>query len=59
MKSVVAFIQFALSHAHPASEPRQVGTIYEQAFDVVQIDIDARKLYMTRIGGGADREFTN
>lgn len=49
------YAQNAETHA---SEPRQVGTIYEQAFDVVQIDIDARKLYMTRIGGGADREFT-
>lgn len=39
-------------------EPRQVGTTDEQAFDVVQIDLTARKLYMTRIGGGSDREFT-
>ena len=41
-----------------AAEPRTVGTIEEQAFDVVHIDLTARKVYMTRIGGGSDREFT-
>ena len=37
---------------------RTPGTVREQAFDVVSIDTDARKIYFTRIGGGADREFT-
>lgn len=37
---------------------RTPGTVREQAFDVVHIDIDAKKVYMTRIGGGADREFS-
>lgn len=36
---------------------RTPGTIYEQAFDVVHIDLENRKVYMTRFGGGLDREF--
>lgn len=40
------------------AEPRTFGTIEEQAFDVVQIDLTSRTVYMTRIGGGSDREFT-
>lgn len=39
-----------------ASE-RAVGTINEQAFDVVQIDRDNKKIYCTRIGYGNDRVF--
>ena len=37
---------------------RERGTITEQAFDVVQIDLENKKLYMTRIGGGSDRELS-
>lgn len=37
---------------------RTAGTITEQAFDVVQIDADARKIYCTRIGGGVNRVFS-
>lgn len=37
---------------------RNVGTIYEQAFDVIQIDPIAKKLYCTRVGAGLDREFS-
>lgn len=37
---------------------REVGTIYEQAFDVIQIDPVAKKVYCTRIGAGLDREFS-
>ena len=37
---------------------RTVNTVSEQAFDVIHIDTTARKVYMTRIGGGSDREFT-
>lgn len=33
------------------------GTTTEQAFDIVQIDKTNRKIYMTRIGAGSDREF--
>lgn len=36
---------------------REAGTITEQAFDVVQVDLSARKIYMTRIGAGNDRVF--
>lgn len=36
---------------------RNVGTIYEQAFDVIQIDPTAKKVYCTRVGAGLDREF--
>lgn len=36
---------------------RTLGTVTEQAFDVVQIDMDSRKIYLTRIGAGSDREF--
>lgn len=35
-----------------------VGTYKEQAFDVVQVDTTERKIYMTRIGYGEDRQFT-
>lgn len=35
-----------------------VGSHEEQAFDIVQIDTDNRKIYTTRIGYGADREFS-
>ena len=37
---------------------RTSGTITEQAFDIVQIDTTAKKVYCTRIGGGIDREFS-
>lgn len=33
------------------------GTNTEQCFDVVQIDTTAKKIYMTRVGAGSDREF--
>ena len=34
------------------------GTSTEQCFDVVQIDTTAKKIYMTRVGAGSDREFS-
>lgn len=34
------------------------GTSTEQCIDAVQIDLDARKIYMTRIGAGEDRVFS-
>lgn len=36
---------------------RTAGTINEQAFDVIQIDTTAKRIYMTRIGYGNDRVF--
>lgn len=36
---------------------REENSISEQAFDVVQIDLAARKCYLVRIGCGEDREF--
>ena len=45
---------------HPDTDPtvRQLGTISEQAFDIVQIDTAGRKVYCTRIGAGSDRVFS-
>ena len=37
---------------------RTAGTVNEQAFDVVQIDVPAKRIYMTRIGYGSDRTFS-
>lgn len=37
---------------------RVAGTITEQAFDVVQIDVATQRIYMTRIGFGNDRTFS-
>lgn len=38
--------------------PREKDTINEQAFDVFTIDTVNKKIYTTRIGYGADREFS-
>ena len=35
---------------------RRCCTYTEQAFDVIHIDTDARKIYVTRIGAGEDRQ---
>lgn len=37
---------------------RTYGTVNEQAFDIVSIDKTNRKIYLTRIGGGSDREIS-
>jgi len=37
---------------------RIAGTITEQAFDVVQIDVNTKRIYCTRIGFGSDRVFS-
>jgi len=43
---------------HSSSQlTRTYGTITEQAFDIVQIDKVNRKLYLTRVGAGTNREF--
>lgn len=41
-----------------ALDPRSTGTYEEQAFDVVTIDRTAKKVYLTRIGYGSDREYS-
>jgi hypothetical protein len=41
------------------SHPERVaGTILEQAFEILQIDIDAKRIYLTRIGWGNNRTFS-
>lgn len=42
----------------PVNTDRTHGTVNEQLFDVCHIDKANRKIYMTRIGAGLDREFT-
>lgn len=37
---------------------RTAGTVNEQSFDVIHVDYTNRKIYMTRIGAGSDREFS-
>lgn len=45
--------------AYRDSHPYRIaGTITEQAFDVVQIDIATQRIYCTRIGFGNDRTFS-
>lgn len=41
------------------SEPyfRKRGTITEHAFDIVQVDLNHRKVFLTRIGAGNDRTY--
>ena len=41
-----------------AGYDRTVGTQNEQCFDIVSIDPDSKKIYLTRIGAGTDREFS-
>ena len=40
-----------------ANPTRTSGTTTEQAFDVYHVDTSAKKIYITRIGAGSDREF--
>lgn len=49
---------YALNHPDTDPTVRQLGTISEQAFDIVQIDTEHRKVYCTRIGAGNDRVFS-
>jgi hypothetical protein len=44
--------------ADPYLPPLKAGTNQEQRMDVVQIDRENRKVYLTRVGGGYNREFT-
>ena len=39
------------------SDPRQTGTVDEQAFDVFTVDPATGSIWATRIGGGDDREW--
>ena len=41
----------------PVNVDRTPGTTNEQIFDVCHIDKATRKIYMTRIGAGSDRDF--
>lgn len=41
------------------SHPERVaGGVLEQCFDVAQIDVSAKRIYLTRIGYGSDRTFS-
>lgn len=42
----------------PANPTRTSGTTTEQAFDVYHVDTSNKKIYVTRIGAGSDREFS-
>lgn len=43
----------------PVTPTRTPGTTSEQVFDVYSIDTNAKKIYITRVGGnGSDREFS-
>lgn len=47
------------AYGKQSSHPERVpGTILEQAFDVVQVDVTAKRIYLTRIGWGEDRVFS-
>ena len=37
---------------------REIGTVNEQAFDVITLNISTKTINATRIGGGSDRTFT-
>lgn len=41
----------------PVNTVRTAGTTTEQAFDVYHVDTENKKIYVTRIGAGTDREF--
>ena len=42
---------------YPWAPERETGTINEQSFDVFSIDKNARKIYLTKVGYGENREF--
>lgn len=42
--------------AYWGGETMRLGTVTEQCFDIVSIDTENRKIYLTRIGAGSDRE---
>ena len=54
---VIATTSDTPNEAGISSLTRTKGTITESAFDAVQIDKARRKVYLTRIGAGDDREF--
>ena len=42
-----------------SSHPERVaGSILEQSFEVMQLDVSAKRIYLTRIGWGSDRTFS-
>ena len=46
---------YAAQTAHPE---RVAGTVLEQCFEVVQIDVSQKRIYLTRIGYGDSRTFS-
>ena len=49
---------YELVDGTPTQVERTKGTVDEQAFDVYQFDFTNRKIYVTRIGYGSNREFS-
>ena len=47
----------AYKNTNNYSSPMSINTITEQAIDVISIDKNNKKCYLTRIGAGEDREF--
>ncbi|HPC49614.1 MAG TPA: metallophosphoesterase family protein [Kiritimatiellia bacterium] len=41
----------------PELPRKEKGTIFEQTFDAVQVDVQRRRLHFTRLGGGGDRTY--
>lgn len=41
-----------------AGSAMTLGTDTEQSFDIMQVDLENRKIYITRVGSGSNREFT-
>lgn len=51
-------LNYELVDGTPTATPRARNTVNEQAFDVIQFDFANRNIYCTRIGYGADRQFS-
>ena len=55
---LISVLSDGYMYSHNATVGKMiVGTDTEQAIDCIQIDIEKRKIYLTRIGKGSDREF--
>lgn len=48
----------ALCKSYYGQYSRLLHTVSEEAFDIVTVDISARKIYMKRVGAGNDRTFS-
>lgn len=49
------YLNYELVNGSPVQTPRQLNTIEEQCFDVVQFDTYSKVVKLTRIGYGSDR----